>query len=75
MTLLLSVWKSYVPGPHITVDEQLLAFRGKCDFKMYIANKPAKYGIKLVMACNAKSKYMLNAMPYSGKGTTRASPG
>ena len=42
---------------------------------MYIANKPAKYGIKLVMACDVESKYMLNAMPFLGNGTTRASPG
>ena len=42
--------KSYIPGPHITVNEQLLAFRGWHAFKIYIANKPAKYGIKLVMA-------------------------
>ena len=32
----------YIPGPHLTVDEQLLSFRGKCVFRMYIPNKPAK---------------------------------
>ena len=67
--------KSYISGPHIAVDEQLLAFRGRCAFRMYIANKPAKYGIKLVVACVVESKYMLNAMLYLGTGTTRASPG
>ena len=40
--------KSYIRGPHVTVDERLIAFRGRCAFKMYpyIANKPAKYGNK-----------------------------
>ena len=33
---------NYSPGPHITVDEQLLAFRGRCGFRMFIPNKPAK---------------------------------
>ena len=33
---------NYAPGPHLTVDEQLLAFRGRCSFRMYIPNKPAK---------------------------------
>ena len=33
---------AYKPGPHITVDEQLLAFRGHCIFRMFIPNKPAK---------------------------------
>ncbi|KAG5870038.1 hypothetical protein JTB14_004290 [Gonioctena quinquepunctata] len=40
---------SYSPTSYITIDEQLLAFRGRCPFRMYIPNKPAKYGIKIVM--------------------------
>ena len=38
-------------------------------FRVYIANKPAKYGIKLIMVCDAKFYYMANAMPYLGKHT------
>ena len=38
---------NYNPGPDCTVDETLLLFRGKCEFKQYISNKPRKYGIKL----------------------------
>ncbi|XP_066937150.1 uncharacterized protein [Macrobrachium rosenbergii] len=60
---------NYSPGPHVTVDEQLLAFRGRCSFRMFIRNKPAKYGIKLVMLCDADSAYMCNAIPYCGKKT------
>ena len=33
---------NYKPGPHVTVDEQLMPFRGRCVFRMYIPNKPAK---------------------------------
>lgn len=58
---------NYNPGEHLTLDEQLLAFRGNCQFRMYIPNKPAKYGIKIMMLCDNKSKYMLNAIPYLGK--------
>lgn len=36
---------------------------------MYIANKPAKYGIQLVMVCDNKSKFMLKAIPYLGRNT------
>lgn len=60
---------NYQPGRNITVDEQLLAFRGRCGFRQYIANKPAKYGIKIVMACDVNTSYMLNAMPYIGAHT------
>jgi hypothetical protein len=29
------------------VDEQLVAYRGKCSFRQYIPSKAAKYGIKI----------------------------
>src|SRR5215469_8524374 len=57
----------YTPSENLTVDEQLLEFRGKCPFRMYIPNKPAKYGIKLVFANDNRSKYLLRAIPYLGK--------
>lgn len=59
--------KWYKPGSYITVDEQLVGFRGRCPFRMYIPNKPNKYGLKLVMMADSSTKYMCNAMPYMGK--------
>ena len=61
---------NYKAGQTVTVDEQLLAFRGRCAFRMYIPNKPAKYGIKLFMVCDAKKLYCLYAIPYLGKSST-----
>ncbi|XP_064097531.1 uncharacterized protein LOC135208877 [Macrobrachium nipponense] len=60
----------YIPHENLTVDEQQLAFRGKCPFRMYIPNRPANYEIKLVMANDLKSKYLLKAIPYLGKDGT-----
>ncbi|CAK1596514.1 unnamed protein product [Parnassius mnemosyne] len=60
---------NYTPGEHVTIDEQLLGFRGRCPFRMYIPNKPSKYGIKIPMLCDSGTKYMLNAMPYIGRAT------
>ncbi|CAB3225498.1 unnamed protein product [Arctia plantaginis] len=60
---------NYVPGSNLTVDEQLLGFRGRCPFRMYIPNKPDKYGIKFPMMCDASTKYMIDAIPYLGKST------
>lgn len=54
---------------YINIDEQLLAFRGRCPFRMYIPNKPAKYGLKIIMMCDNDSKYMINAIPYIGRAT------
>lgn len=33
----------YEPYQNVTIDEQLLGFRSKCIFRMYIPNKPDKY--------------------------------
>lgn len=60
---------NYTPGEHVTIDEQLLGFRGRCPFRMYIPNKPNKYGIKIPMLCDSGTKYMLNAVPYIGRAT------
>lgn len=58
---------NYTPFEHVTVDEQLLGFRGRCPFKMYIPSKPDKYGIKIVMMCDSKTYYMCYGIPYVGK--------
>ncbi|XP_051566192.1 uncharacterized protein LOC127447964 isoform X1 [Myxocyprinus asiaticus] len=52
------VWEKWVeclpylfnPGPEVTVDEQLVPFRGRCPFRQYMPSKPAKYGIKIWVA-------------------------
>lgn len=59
--------ENYIPGDKLTVDEQLLAFRGKCAFRFYIRNKPAKYGIKIIMCCDAETNYLLSAKIDLGK--------
>lgn len=61
--------KWYKPSSYVTIDEQLVGFRGRCPFRMYIPNKPNKYGIKIVMVADSNSRYAYNATPYLGKGT------
>lgn len=61
--------KWYEPSSYLTIDEQLVGFRGRCAFRMYIPNKPNKYGIKIVMVADSNSRYVYNATPYLGKGT------
>lgn len=59
--------KNYEPGAAITVDEQLFPYRGRTKFTQFIPSKPAKYGIKVWWACDAKSKYPLQGILYTGK--------
>lgn len=57
----------YSIGEYACIDEMLLGFRGRCRFRMYIPNKPRKYGIKIMALTDAKTHYLLNAYIYSGK--------
>ena len=66
--------KYFVLGESITVDEQLVPFRGRCKFIQYMPSKPDKYGIKIFWACDAKTNYPLRASPYLGKDATGARP-
>ena len=44
----------------ITIDEMMIPFRGRCNFKMYLPSKPCKYGIKIFAAVEKNSKYFYN---------------
>ena len=63
---------AYTPGPHMTVDEQLVCFRGKCPFRQYIPSKPDKYGIKLWAICEVNTSYAWKMQVYTGKDPTIA---
>ncbi|UYV69595.1 hypothetical protein LAZ67_6004045 [Cordylochernes scorpioides] len=59
--------KLYTPGSYMTIDEKLVPFRGRCDFKQYLQGKPAKYGLKVYALCDARTFYTLNLEVYCGK--------
>lgn len=39
--------EAYTPGENVTIDEQLIGFRGRFKGKVYMPSKPNKYGIKI----------------------------
>ena len=59
--------ESYIPGNCVTVDEQLIPFRGNCRFKIYMPQKPARYGIKIYMVCDSATMYCVDTIPYAGR--------
>ncbi|CAH2006856.1 unnamed protein product, partial [Acanthoscelides obtectus] len=59
--------KNYSMGEFMTIDEMLIAFRGRCSFVQYIPNKPAKYGLKAFVLCDARTFYVSNLELYCGK--------
>lgn len=46
---------NYTGSEHITIDEQLVAFRDRCLFRVYIPSIPAKYGVKIQTICDAQT--------------------
>jgi hypothetical protein len=58
--------ENYTPGENVTLDEQLIPFRGRFSFKQYIPSKPARYGVKTFALVDSKSFYTINLETYCG---------
>ncbi|KAJ8883254.1 hypothetical protein PR048_015096 [Dryococelus australis] len=61
----------YTPLEYCTIDEQLLGFRGKYPFRVYMASKPDRYDLKIITFCDSKTYHMVNAIPLTGKEANR----
>ncbi|KAJ8943353.1 hypothetical protein NQ314_009780 [Rhamnusium bicolor] len=61
---------NYSCGEYMTIDGMLVGFKGRCRYKMYMPNKPNKYGLKIMCLCDAKTHYLLNVFIYAGKDTS-----
>jgi hypothetical protein len=59
--------ENYAPGDHVTIDERLVSFRGRCPFRVYMKSKPAKYGMKSWTMADVDRPYVLNQQVYLGK--------
>ena len=61
--------RTYVPERDISVDESLMAYKGRLSWIQYIASKRARFGIKTYMLCESSTGYIWNSIIYTGKGT------
>jgi len=57
----------YTPGGSLTVGEQLIPIRGRCNFRQYIPSKPGKYVLKIFWCCDSDTAYALNGEAYLGR--------
>lgn len=58
----------YKPKRELSLDESIMAWRGRLVFKVYNASKINKYGVLIRMVCEATSGYVCNLRVYSGQG-------
>ena len=59
--------QAYAPGETLSIDESMVAFKGRIYFKQYLPSKPTKWGLKVFMLADATSFYCHNIIIYTGK--------
>ena len=59
--------ESYKPGQNQTIDEDMIAFKGRLSYEQYLPAKPTKKGIKVWMYCGADTAYLLQFEVYLGQ--------
>lgn len=57
----------YTPEQHLALDEGMVPWKGRLSFKVYIPNKPDKFGMKLYILCESMSGYICTFDVYTGK--------
>ena len=60
-SLMVSRWRElYSLGEHISIDKGMLKWRGRLSFRVYMKDKPVKYGIKSYILADSKTHYCWN---------------
>ncbi|KAM9324442.1 piggyBac transposable element-derived protein 4-like [Gastrophryne carolinensis] len=59
--------QSYVPDRDISIDESLMAYKGRLSSIQFIASKRARFGIKSYMLCESATGYIWNSVIYTAK--------
>ncbi|XP_067663476.1 piggyBac transposable element-derived protein 4-like [Haliotis asinina] len=65
----------YNPHQNISIDEAMVAFRGRLAFRQYLPAKPTKYGIKVWMRADPENGYVSDFQVYTGKENRTAEAG
>jgi len=64
---------NYNPNQNTSVDEAMVAFRGRLGFRQYLPAKPTKYGVKVWMRADPINGYVNDFQVYIGR-EERAKP-
>ena len=59
-----------VPGKNLSLDEGMMAYKGRLSIKVYNPKKPKKYGIKFFFVTESSTGYVLDFSIYSGVYST-----
>lgn len=53
----------------LSIDEILMAYKGRLSWVQYIASKRARFGVKPYILCESSTGYIWNSVIYTGNGT------
>lgn len=67
--------ENYHPHQNVSVDEAMVAYRGRLSFRQYIPAKPTKYGIKVWVRADPTNGYVNELQVYTGKENGTAEVG
>ena len=59
-----------VPGENLSLDEGMMAYKGRLSIKVYNPKKPKKYGVKFFFVTESSTGYVLDFSIYSGVFST-----
>ena len=65
--LLANFQRLYTPGREISIDEQMISFKGRLSFLQYMPKKPTKWGMKAFVLADSRTGYVYNWKLYTGK--------
>lgn len=57
----------YVPEGHFTLDESMIKFKGRLQFRQYMPAKPIKWGVKVWTLAESTTGYMSRFQVYTGR--------
>jgi len=61
-------WRTAVtPCRHLSIDESMMPFRGRVQFRQYIKSKHHRYGVKAFALCDAATSYCIKYDIYTGR--------
>jgi hypothetical protein len=65
--LVIPLFQQYlIPSLELSIDEAMIAFRGRVVFRQYIRGKPEPWGIKAYIMSQSTTGYMYNVVIYYG---------
>ncbi|KAK3771434.1 hypothetical protein RRG08_011369 [Elysia crispata] len=60
---------AFYPEKNLSIDEMVIGFHGRWQYKQFNASKPSKYHIKIFGLCDSQTGYVSNIFTYYGSQT------